>query len=102
MQADRIPRTSMTRKVLLTAAVLCLVSLGRADDLPPELKKEQAKISAQIDALEERLARIEKGAAEQTVRELKTAIKEFSIEAELLNDDPIISKWNKRLTDLTA
>src|SRR4051812_34691676 len=95
-------RTSMTHRLLLSAAVLCLVSLGRADDLPPELKKEQPKISAQIAALEERLARMEKGAAEEAVRELKTAIKEFSIEAELLKDDPIISKWNKRLTDLTA
>ena len=92
----------MIHRFLLAAAVLCVASFGRADDLPPELKKEQAKINAQIDALEERLARIDKGAAEQTVRELKTVIKEFSIEAELLNDDPIIAKWNKRLSDLSA
>jgi len=92
----------MNRSTLLAAALLCVAPAARADDLPPELKKEQAKINAQIDALEERLARIDKGTAEQTVRELRQTIKEFSIEAELLNDDPILAKWNKRLVDLTG
>jgi hypothetical protein len=101
MTAGRFTRTSMNR-FLFVSALLCVSSLGRADDLPPELKKEQARIESQINALEERLARIDQGTTEQTVKELRTVIKEFSIEAELLNDDPIIAKWNKRLTDLTA
>jgi len=92
----------MIHRFLIAALVLGLTVSARADDLPPELKKEKDRIDGQIAALEERLARIDKGAAEQTVRELRQIIKEFSIEAELLNDDPIISKWNKRLADVTT
>jgi hypothetical protein len=81
-------------------AFLLVGSSAAAQDLPPELKKDQAKIESQINALEERLARIDKGAAEQTIREIRLQIKEFSIEAELLNDDPTMAKWSKKLEEL--
>jgi hypothetical protein len=91
----------MLHRTLLFVAVAGLASSASAQELPAELKKDQAKINAQIDALEERLARIDKVAAEQTIKELRLQIKEFSIEAELLNDDPILAKWSKKLEDLT-
>src|SRR5687768_11045419 len=94
-------RNSMLQRTLIFIAVVGLASSASAQDLPAELKKDQAKINAQIDALEERLARIDKASAEQTIKELRLQIKEFSIEAELLNDDPILAKWSKKLEDLT-
>lgn len=68
-----------------------------SDDLPAELKKD-------LDRLEKRLAEIERGsgkmerrAVELSISEMRIAIDEFALDAELLENDPILVRLNKQL-----
>lgn len=75
--------------------------LPAADDLTPELKKELAKIQANLKTLESRLDFLDRDAVDRGLREAQQWIKEFAIDAELPDDDAIIAALKKQMAAIS-
>lgn len=65
---------------------------GAAGDLPADLKKELARIEAKIEAIAAAAGASDRAAVEQSLREVETWIRDFALDAELSERDPIIER----------
>ncbi|MGL5096964.1 MAG: hypothetical protein ACRDD1_15335, partial [Planctomycetia bacterium] len=98
----RSPLTASAVAAALLAACFLGGRLGAEEDLPASLKKELTKITQQIDKLDQRVGRVEFAQIEQGVREVEQWIEEFSIDAELFDNDPMLASLSDRLRKVAA
>lgn len=82
----------------LLAALFPLVS--GAEELPADLKQDLQKLRAQFERIESRMARIDANKVDQSIREVEIWVDEFSLDAELLDDDPLLVELKKSVADL--
>ena len=73
-----------------------------ADDLPDELKTELRKIEQKLGRIERTIGKVDRGAIDLALRETRQWIDEFALGAELVDDDPVIVRLDKKHRALRA
>lgn len=86
----------------LLAGAVCvfLPKLVLAEELPADLQTELQELRGQIARIEARMTRIAPDKTEQSIREVAVWVDEFSLDAELLDDNPLLLELKKQVDEL--
>lgn len=73
-----------------------------AEELPSDLKAELKDIESQIGSTKAKLEKFDQTRFDLSLTELRQRIDEFTLDAELLDDDPILARLQAAVDDLAA
>lgn len=78
-----------------------IVGGGASADLPKALQQDLDELNVKLDRIEKQIGGFSPKEVEQSLGEAKQWIDEFAVDAELLDDDPILVGLRKRLGGLS-
>lgn len=99
--AESSPRASSPGAKLGAENTLGSAKIDVPADFPADLRAELSDIEDQIESIGKRLQKFRPEQAEQSLTEARMRVEEFSIEAELFDDDPIVVRLNRRIDELS-
>lgn len=85
----------------ILSALMAAPLVAAAAELPAPLAGELARIEEQLAKIERNIGRKERSRIELELQETRQRVEEFLLDAELVDDDPLVRRLHRRLEDLS-
>lgn len=95
------PLTTIRGVLALLLVLILGGSVRAAEELPADLKNELKDIQSQIDSVSGKLDKLDQAKFDLNLQEIKQRVDEFALDAELLDNDPILTGLQQSVDGLT-